>query len=231
MPVISIIIPTLNEEAHLGCLLEELAQACAGVSYELVVVDAASQDRTVEIAREHGARVVETAAGNRGHQLRLGAQRSQGQYLWFVHADVQLKAEANLGPRLVRSLGPGTAAACLWLDYAAPGFFYRFLAASSNWRAGHLGLIFGDQSLFVCRTVYQQVGGFPDVPLMEDWILSRKLARRGLLKQFPDRIIASSRKYDRHPWRVHFKLMWIKVLFICGVSPQKLAQIYYRKDR
>lgn len=122
-------------------------------------------------------------------------------------------------------------AACLRLAYAAPGFFYRFLATSSNWRARHLGLIFGDQSLFVRRTVYQQVGGFPDVPLMEDWILSRKLARRGLLKQLPDRIIASSRKYDRHPWRVHFKLMWIKVLFICGVSPQKLAQIYYRKDR
>ena len=65
MPVISIIIPTLNEEAHLHRLLGEVAQACAGVSYELVVVDAASQDRTVAVAREHGARVVETVAGNR----------------------------------------------------------------------------------------------------------------------------------------------------------------------
>ena len=231
MPVISIIIPTLNEEAHLHRLLGEVAQACAGVSYELVVVDAASQDRTVAIAREHGARVVETVAGNRGHQLRLGAQHSQGQYLWFVHADVQLAAQPDLGQRLIDALETGAVAACLRLAYAAPGFFYRFLATSSNWRARHLGLIFGDQSLFVRRTVYQQVGGFPDVPLMEDWILSRKLARRGLLKQLPDRIIASSRKYDRHPWRVHFKLMWIKFLFICGVSPQKLAQIYYRKDR
>lgn len=231
MALVSIIIPTLNEAAHLGKILDQLAVLCAGTRYELVVVDAASQDRTVEIARAHGAKVYRTTAGDRGHQLRVGVQHSHGEYLWFLHADVRLVAQPQLLLRLEKALDQGAVAACLRLDYAATGFFYRFLATTSNWRARHLGLIFGDQGLFVRRERYKQAGGFPDVPLMEDWILSRHLAQLGRFAQLPDRIIASNRKYVAHPWSMHAKLMWIKLLFICGVSPQKLAQLYYGKDR
>lgn len=232
MPLVSIIIPTLNEEQHLGRLLAQLPGSCAGQSYEVVVVDAASQDRTVAIAHQHDARVVETSAGDRGHQLRVGVRHSHGDYLWLLHADVCLVNRSRLVGRLVQAVdADGAVAACLHLDYDSPGFFYRFLAASSNWRARHLGLVFGDQGLFLSRKMYDRVGGFPDVPLMEDWILSRKLARCGHFIQLPDRLLASNRKYAHHPWRVHAKLMWIKLLFICGASPQKLVALYYGKDR
>lgn len=231
MPLVSVIIPTLNEEKNLGRLLNQLPAVCADISYEVVVVDADSHDYTTRVASQHGARVVETAKGNRGRQLRLGVRHSCGEYLWFLHADVQLKAYPHLGRRLTRAVDGGAVAACLRLNYVQSGFFYRFLAVSSNWRARHLGLIFGDQGLFVSREMYDRVGGFPDEPLMEDWILSKKLACCGYFAQLPDQIQASNRKYAQHPWRVHAKLMGIKALFLCGVSPQKLAQLYYGKDR
>lgn len=228
MPLVSVIIPTLNEERRIGHLLAQLSQICP--TGELIVVDANSSDRTAAIARQWGANVYTVPASSRGHQLRVGVSHSHGRYLWFLHADVTIVAQPRLSQRLIEAVNAGNAAACLRLAYHETGFFYRFLAGTSNWRARHLGLIFGDQGLFVTRRQYDQVGGFPDVPLMEDWLLSKKLRRRGAFCQLPDKLYASARKYMAHPWRTHLQLMWIKLLFICGVSPQKLAQLYYRKD-
>ncbi|MDT2612105.1 TIGR04283 family arsenosugar biosynthesis glycosyltransferase [Enterococcus dongliensis] len=226
--MISIIIPVLNEEEKLANLLQELKQIEDPISFEIIVVDGGSQDQTVAIASKFAA-VYQLKQANRGAQLKLGAEKSSGDVLWFLHSDSKL-ADYRQGLRQIQDSlkDPRYSAGYFQLVFDSQDFFYRYLAKTSNLRARFLGLIFGDQGLFTTRQQYEKTGGFEEIPLMEDWRFSRKLWKQGKFYQLPITITTSSRRFRKGKIRTHLKMHKIKLLYLLGVPPEKLVRRYYK---
>lgn len=226
--MISIIIPVLNEEEKLANLLQELKQIEDPISFEIIVVDGGSQDQTVAIASKFAA-VYQLKQANRGAQLKLGAEKSSGDILWFLHSDSKL-ADYRQGLRQIQDSlkDPCYSAGYFQLVFDSQDFFYRYLAKTSNLRARFLGLIFGDQGLFTTRQQYEKTGGFEEIPLMEDWRFSRKLWKQGKFYQLPITITTSSRRFRKGKIRTHLKMHKIKLLYLLGVPPEKLVRRYYK---
>ncbi|KRM30650.1 glycosyltransferase, group 2 family protein [Agrilactobacillus composti DSM 18527 = JCM 14202] len=223
------IIPTLNEAAGIGNLLKTVTRLAVGYASEIIVVDGGSQDKTVAIAQKY-AKVYTLSQANRGAQLAYGVTKSQGDILWFLHGDSQLNGQQAIFADIMAVLSqPRVSAGCLTLRFTEKGFFYRYLAITSNWRAKYLGLIFGDQGLFTTRQNYQRAGGFLAEPLMEDWLLSRQLHRLGKFKLISAPIYTSNRRFAAHPWRTHLAMHRLQLLFILGTSPKDLAKRYNRR--
>lgn len=226
--MISIIIPVLNEEKTIARLLQQLKEFGHEIPYEIIVVDGGSKDQTVSIA-EKWAIVYQLKNANRGAQLNYGVEKSSGDCLWFLHSDSRLGATKNLLKDIQMVLADKRYSAGFFkLSFDSSDCFYRYLAETSNLRARYLGLVFGDQGLFTTRKSYEEVGGFESIPLMEDWRLSRKLRKLGRFYQLPVEIVTSSRRLRKGKLRTHLKMHKIKLLYLMGMSPEKLAQRYYK---
>lgn len=226
--MISIIIPVLNEEKKLANLLRKLKQLDDRISFEIIVVDGGSQDQTVELAKKFAA-VYQLKQANRGAQLKLGVEKSSGDILWFLHSDSIIKDYQQALLQIQRALeDPSYSAGHFKLAFDSSELFYRYLAKTSNLRADYLGLIFGDQGLFTTRKQYDQAGGFEAIPLMEDWRLSRKLRKQGKFYPLSLKITTSSRRFRKGKIRTHLKMHRIKLLYLLGMSPEKLAKRYYK---
>ncbi|MDG1833227.1 MAG: glycosyltransferase family 2 protein, partial [Verrucomicrobiota bacterium] len=174
MPALSVIIPTLNEASELPETLKR-ARAIPEVK-EIIVVDAGSTDDTEAIAREHNCTVLESEP-SRGKQLRLGAEQASGDAILFLHADTWLPENAGvvIAKTLARPL------------VVAGGFYKRFrdgdVLPGSRLRCWLLwaltNRLFGDQAIFVKRPALEAIGGVPDVPLMEEFELCKKISAHG----------------------------------------------------
>lgn len=225
----SVVIPALNEEKNIARLLTELTLITTQAEVEIIVVDGGSSDRTAEVARKF-AHVYQADIKSRGAQLRLGAAKSHGEYLWFLHADSQINPTGDRYAEMVNCLQqPKVSAGFYRLRFDRSDLFFRYLSLTSTWRARYLGLIFGDQGLFVSRELYEAAGGFDEVPLMEDWLLSRRLKKLGRFSGLNTPIYTSSRRFARGKLRTHLQMHRIKLLFLFGMSPERLAQKYYRR--
>lgn len=227
--MISIIIPTLNEAAHIEALIKTL-YSLPGNAREIIVSDGGSTDATVKHAAQAGALVVATACG-RGAQLNAGTEAASGVILWFVHAD------ARVHLRSIQYLEQCAAAEHLIggnfrLRFEGQGWApHLFARIARQQRRG--GVYYGDSGLWVRRQVFTELGGFADWPLFEDYDFARNLenyARLNGLKtaHAPLPIIASSRRFQQQPVRVLGQWLLLQVLFSCGVSPRQLAK-WYRK--
>lgn len=227
--MISIIIPTLNEEKNLSKLLSQLKQLENTIPFELIVVDGGSQDQTVALAKKY-ATVYQLRKANRGAQLKFGAEKSSGEILWFLHSDSRIESSQNNTLAQIQTIlkDKQYSAGFLKLTFDSSDFFYRYLAGTSNLRARYLGLIFGDQGLFTTRENYEKVGGYESIPLMEDWQLSRKLWKLGKFYPLSTMIITSSRRFRKGKLQTHLKMHKIKLLYILGMAPDKLAKRYYK---
>lgn len=224
---VSIVVPALNEADRITACLARLRRGFADC--ELVVVDGGSTDGTVGLA-EQLAPVLHSAAG-RAVQMNAGAAHTTGEVLWFVHADALIEQDAlgQLRAALAdpRVVGGGL---CLRFDRRTPGL--DLLAHTSNARARRLHQIFGDQALFVRRSVFEQVGGFPPWALMEDLELSRRLHRRGRLTLLPVTSTASARRFVEHgTWQMVAFMQYLRLAYFAGVSPERLARLYERGPR
>ncbi|MEO0633422.1 MAG: TIGR04283 family arsenosugar biosynthesis glycosyltransferase [Pseudomonadota bacterium] len=216
---ISVIIPTLNAEAGLhDCLLALTEGLEAGLIAELIVSDGGSGDATRQIADAWGAKVL-TGPASRGGQLARGCEAACGDWLLVVHADTVL--------------APGWAAAvAAHLGTQKAGYFRlrfdrggRVVAGWANVRSRVLGLPYGDQCLLVPRRLYNRVGGYPDVPLMEDVAIVRAL--RGQLVALDAAAITSAARYRRQGWvRRGARNLWLLTQYFAGVSPLQLAEKY-----
>lgn len=221
-PSVSIVVPVLDEADRIEQCLARIQRDFA--SCELVVVDGESTDGTVERAAER-ARVVRSKRG-RGPQLNTGAALTSGEVIWFLHADTRIHPsalrqlqDAVAGPEVV---GGGLT---LRFDRSSPALDY--LAWSSNQRARRLGHIFGDQAMFVRRSVFDRLGGFADIPLMEDFDLSRRLRRHGRLVVLDATSTASARRFDAHgTWPMIAFMQYLKLLYVAGADPRRLAARY-----
>lgn len=223
--MISIVIPTLDEETRLPRLLESLLREEA--ASEVIVVDGGSRDRTVAIARRFGVRVLRTARG-RGLQLGQGAEVATGDILLFLHADTvfpagglsQIEARLSASPRLVggnfRILFDGNDGFDRWLT----GFY--------AWFRTH-GLYYGDSGVFVRREVYDTMGGLRPIALMEDFDFTRRLERLGPTCCIDDPpLVTSSRRFDgRHPVAIVWGWLAIHALYYVNVPSHRLARLYY----
>ncbi len=188
---ISIIIPTLNEETN----LKSLAHNLGGGKYEVIIVDGGSTDSTVRLARENHFRVLQCSPG-RASQLNLGAHKAHGRVLLFLHADTRLPG--NFAKAILRAITPNThSAGAFRLAIASPTFAMRFIAICANLRSTLWQLPYGDQALFVRKEKFLQLGMFPEVPIMEDYLFIKIAKKSGKIVLLKEEVITSARRWQR----------------------------------
>ena len=224
--MLSLVIPTLDAAPELARTLAALAPECGGV--ELVVADGGSRDDTVAIAAANGARVVAAPRG-RGPQLRAGAEASTGDWLLFLHADTRPAPgwRAAVERFMADPANAERAAAFrLALDDAHPRA--RRIERGAAWRGRRLGLPYGDQGLLIARHFYWKLGGHPEIPLMEDVALVRRIGRRRLVI-LDHAALTSAARYRRGGWLLRpARNLALLSLYFLGVPPRLLARLYGR---
>ena len=222
---LSIVIPALDEAPSLARVLPDLVAREPGA--EVLVVDGGSQDDSrAVVARTPSVRWLSAPRG-RAHQMNAGARVAGGDVLLFLHADTVLPGGA--GAAIAAALAdPGAVGGRfdVRLDSARP--LLRLVGWLMNRRSRLSGIATGDQAIFVRRTVFEGLGGYPDIPLMEDVELTRRLKRRGRLVALRLRVVTSARKWEREGVIRTVLLMWtLRLLYALGVSPARLHRWYY----
>jgi rSAM/selenodomain-associated transferase 2 len=188
---VSVIIPTLNEATTIARTLRQLkTQNCD----EIIVADAMSPDGTADLARREGAVVIDSCRG-RSVQQNRGAAASSGDLLVFLHADCRLEDGAIAALRQYSARHPRVPGGCFRMRIEDSHPLYRAIDTAAHLRAGLLGLPYGDQGIFIRRSVFESIGGFPEAPLMEDIMISLRLRREGRLAVLPARIFVSPRRW------------------------------------
>ena len=221
---ISVVIPTLNASETLSETLAALR--ASPIVGEVIVADGGSSDETVSRAGSADARVIPAPRG-RGGQLAAGAAAAEGNWLLFLHADCRLE------PGWQRAVGaflsaPAADARAGYFDLALddPAPAARRLEQLVVWRCRALALPYGDQGLLIARTLYDAVGGFAPLPLMEDVDLVRRLGRRRL-GRISARCIASARRYRRDGYlRRPLRNLLCLMLYFAGLPPDRIARLY-----
>ncbi|MFE9237977.1 TIGR04283 family arsenosugar biosynthesis glycosyltransferase [Streptomyces sp. NPDC007007] len=222
MTQVSIIVPALNEEAAIRRAVSRLCHDFPGC--ELIVVDGGSTDATAELAAAHAT--VITSERGRARQMNKGARHASGDILWFVHADTDIAPEA-LDQIRAALTDPAVVGGGLTLRFDRRTPALNYLAWTSNARARRLHHIFGDQAMFIRRTVFDELGGFPDLAIMEDLEMSRRLHRRGPLRLLPATSTASSRRLTAHgTWRMIAFMQYLKLLYFAGADPEAIRTRY-----
>jgi rSAM/selenodomain-associated transferase 2 len=221
---ITTVIPTLNAAATLAETLAVLRRAA--ILREIIVADGGSSDATVALARAAGARLIEASRG-RGNQLAAGAAAATGEWLLFLHADCRLDPgwECAASHFLAAS---GAADRAGYFDFVLDdaGAAARRLERIVAWRCRILALPYGDQGLLISRTLYDAVGGFTRMPLMEDVDLARRLGRHRLAR-IGTRCVASASRYRRDGYlRRPLRNLVCLSLYFAGVPPDRLLRLY-----
>ena len=221
-PLISIVIPTLNEAASLGRTLDHLQPAD---TTETIVVDGGSRDKTCEIAAQAGARVLKVQGG-RAAQQNAGAAIARGQLLLFLHADTLLPRGYDNLIRLALE-NPTTVAGAFRFKTDDPRIMMRMVEWMTNFRSTVLQWPYGDQGLFMEKRVFNELDGFPSMPIMEDFELVRRLRRRGTVVTISQTATTSSRRWKKLGIiRTTIINQLMVAGFIGGVSTQKLLRLY-----
>lgn len=221
---ISIIIPAINEADHIANTIESIGP---GNKKEVIVVDGGSKDHTVEIAKSLGAKVI-TSAPPRARQMNRGADQATGEILVFLHADTRLPEKFEIvifnsfkHPKMVAG------AFELRMDSSMPGL--RLIERLANWRSRCLKMPYGDQAIFISSKVFHEIGGFPDIPIMEDFELIRRLRKQGNIVTAPAPVFTSARRWQ------NFGILKTTVInqiviaaYVMGIAPEVIARWYGR---
>lgn len=193
MPAVSIVIPTLNEECNIARTLDSIRSgACQPV--EIIVVDGGSNDCTRALAKRGGATVL-LVTGGRAAQLNAGGHRATGERILFMHADTRVPPCFDHDMQGVLAQ-PRVIAGAFRLAIEGDLWGIRTVERFANLRARILKLPYGDQGLFLNKTQFVAVGGYPDMPFMEDYVMTRRLARRGALRIAPSAVTTSARRWE-----------------------------------
>ncbi|GAA3954143.1 TIGR04283 family arsenosugar biosynthesis glycosyltransferase [Allohahella marinimesophila] len=230
--MISLIVPTLNEEAAFrgrpGRSLNAIRQAWPEERFEIITVDAASRDQTRALAAEFSSQVIVAPPEHRGRsrQMNLGAAAARGELLVFLHADTELTGnlhELDLFARTGASWGR-----CR-VQLSGSRRIFRVIETMMEWRSRISGVCTGDQVLVIRREVFEHLGGYDAIPLMEDVAISKRLRRLAWPKRLPLIAHTSSRRWEEHGvWRT-ILLMWrLRLAYFFGASPETLARRYAR---
>ena len=221
-PRVSVVIPTLDEEEHLEATLESVTRE---PDTEVIVVDGGSSDRTAEVALAGGVRLLTTTA-QRARQMNAGAAAASAPALLFLHGDTRVPP--GFSNQVLELLaGSGTAAGAFRLTVAGSGWGLRVIEGLANARSRLLHLPYGDQGLFVMADLFRRLGGFPDLPIMEDVVFVRRLNRRGRIAIAPCSALTSDRRWRRLGiLRTTLVNQVVLTGFFLGVDPARLAGWY-----
>jgi rSAM/selenodomain-associated transferase 2 len=221
---LSIIIPCLDEGNIIHSLLESL-QPLRRQGHQIILVDGGSRDRTRERAAPLVDLLVEGPAG-RARQMNLGAAAADGEIFWFLHADSRLPKDA--AARVLHALErPDRCWGRFDVRLSGDGWLLQTVGRLMNLRSRLTGIATGDQGIFVRRHAFYAAGGFPDIPLMEDVAISRRLKRLASPCCLKERIVTSSRRWRSQGVVRTILLMWqLRLAFFLGADPAKLARRY-----
>ena len=222
---LSIIIPTLNEADTIERTLSQLKEIN---NLEVIVVDGGSNDKTADLARLQGANVIKTQPG-KANQMNSGAAAATGEVLIFLHADTRMPAGFN--HQIVAALAKkGVVAGAFRLAIDSPAAGIRFIERATHLRSRFFQLPYGDQALFMNKAVFETIGGFADLPIMEDFILVCHLRRKGKIIILPTAVTTSPRRWQHFgilkTWLVN---QMIIIAYYLGISPEQLARWYRRE--
>lgn len=221
---VSVIIPTLNEEQSIQATLARLGSPTFS---EVLVADGGSQDETVTRAAASApwAHVIAAPQG-RARQMNTAAAVANGDVLLFLHADTLLPLTA--GEDILSALqDPFVIGGRFDVRLDRDSGLFGLISRLMNWRSRLTGIATGDQALFVRRSVFRTLGGFPEIPIMEDIAFSKQLKQAGRMAALRSRVVTSGRRWERQGTIRTILLMWIlRLLFFCGVAPQRLKSWY-----
>ena len=220
-PLVSVVVPTLNDA---GPLAKLLGQVAATDGFEVVVVDGGSQDDPQSVCEGYGV-VFASSEPHRARQMRRGAALARGKLIWFLHAD------ASVEPGVLDALR-NAAGSAPWgrfdVRLSNPSPVFGMIAWLMNQRSFLTAICTGDQGIFVSRRLLGAVGGMPDQPLMEDIELSKRLRRLAKPRRLRERLVASSRRWEREGVVQTTILMWsIRLRYFFGAPPEELRARYY----
>lgn len=221
---VSVIIPTLNAVSSIGPTMASLMQGIhAGIIREVILSDGGSRDDIHRLADVTGAVLVTASQRGRGWQLREGAATATADWMLFLHADTSL--ESNWVDAVARQLQDPQTAGYFRLAFDAKGVMPALFAGWANVRSRVFRLPFGDQGLLIHRRLYDAVGGYPALPLLEDMVISRRIGRR--LVPLAATATTSAERYRRDGWiRRGSRNLAIQALFLMGRDPRELATRY-----
>jgi rSAM/selenodomain-associated transferase 2 len=221
---LSVVVPVLDEAETIADHLQSLAPLRAEGA-EVIVVDGGSADDTLARARPGADRVLAAARG-RARQMNAGAEAAGGDILLFLHADTRLPPAADARIREALAAGGRT-----WgrfdVRIGGGGRLLRIVAALMNRRSRLTGIATGDQAIFVTRAAFAAAGGYPDIPLMEDIVLSRRLKHLSRPACLKARVTTSGRRWERNGVARTVLTMWrLRLAFFLGADPRALAVAY-----
>ncbi|MGH7334436.1 MAG: TIGR04283 family arsenosugar biosynthesis glycosyltransferase [Candidatus Rokuibacteriota bacterium] len=222
---LSIVVPVWRELRQLDSLLAGLSAAFA--QDEIIVVDGGSDDGSLDVVRRFPRVTLLEGTRGRARQMNTGARAATGDILLFLHADTRLPRGARAA--ILDALGdPGVVAGRFDVQFDNPRQAFRMIAALMNLRSRLSGISTGDQALFVRRAVFEALGGYAEIALMEDIELTHRLKRAGRLAALRLRVTTAARKWEQNGVARTIVLMWtLRFLYVCGVSPARLHRWYY----
>lgn len=220
-PWLSVIVPTLDEEQSIAVTLRRAATA--GV--EIVVVDGGSRDGTIAAARQYAGKFLEAKRG-RAMQMNAGATVASGEVLLFLHADTLLPRGYDEDVRAAL-MDPEVVGGRFDVRLDAPGRAYACLGTLISLRSRISRVATGDQGIFVRRAVFDRLGGYPMLPIMEDIAFSRALRGAGRVACLRATVVTSARRWQRHGLLRTVLLMWaLRLLYYAGIPPAYLRAAY-----
>lgn len=223
--MISIIIPTLNESTTIGTNLLQLS-LIKSPEDEVIVVDGESNDNTSDVVKTYPCvTLIKSDKTGRSAQMNYGAAKARGDYLLFLHADTKIDEEA------IRKLRMESDKKTPWgwfnIRLDSEKRIYRILETLARWRTMMVSEPLGDHGIFVRRDIFEEAGGYPDVGLMEDVELVRKLKDFGEGKRIEHYVLTSVRRFEKQGiTKTLVNICLLRTLYFLGVSNERLSKKY-----
>jgi rSAM/selenodomain-associated transferase 2 len=222
---ISVVVPSWRDAENLAALLPVLSRLDRVT--EIIVVDASGDAESERLALAQGATFIACAAPNRGEQMNLGASASSGNVIVFQHSDTDLE-NAHIAAIEMALADPEIVGGAFYRKFDGRHPRLLWLESVARFLTRHGGTLYGDQSIFVRRDVFRELGGFAKIPLMEDVEFSRRLRRAGRVAVLDPPVRSSARRHLRQgAWRTSIQNGLFIVLYHLGVSPHRLHRWYY----
>ena len=220
--MLSIILPVLNEEASLPDVLARL-QYLRQQGHEIIVVDGGSHDNSLMLAQQAADKVIVSQPG-RAIQMNSGAELATGDILLFLHADTILPEEVE---RILSEIEGDTFWGRFDVRLSGRRFIFRIIEAMMNFRSRITSVATGDQAIFITTGLFEKVGGYPEIALMEDIAISKQLSGVARPVCVSNRVVTSSRRWEDRGIIRTILLMWkLRLYYFFGMSPQKISRMY-----